>query len=297
MPNVHNAEHDDYRRTRQVAQRMEHATALDGGHATSPTQSAYSNAMLGSQQLNGRGNAPVRIAMMQRMQQTHGNRAVQRFMQRAPSAPLAVQRCGGEVHAGCTACGGANEEMQREAVQRQAPAEAAPTPAPAAGGTGTTEAAPADAAKPAECPLTTYSGSNFEGEAVKADSEFVSSLDTINSLAGSNNVKLYITSSFRTTSKVKGAIVTPAEKSNHMAGHAIDMNVKYGDKGTLCNSGCLGGTLPEGVSGFIKAIQGAAGLRWGGDFNTKDPVHIDDGLNVNDPTKWEERYKAVQACA
>ncbi|HEX9990221.1 MAG TPA: M15 family metallopeptidase [Chloroflexia bacterium] len=296
MPNVHNAEHDEYRRARQVAQRMEHAAALDGGHANGATQSAYSPAMLGSRQLSGRGNAPVRIAMMQRMQQTHGNRAVQRFLQRSTSSPLAVQRCGGEVHAGCTACGGANEELQREAVQRQAPAEAAPAPAtPAAG--GTTEAAPADTTKAAECPLTDYSGSNFEGEAVKADSEFVSSLDTINTLAGNNKVKLYITSSFRTTSKVKGAIVTPAEKSNHMAGHAIDMNVKYGDKGTLCNSGCLGGTLPEGVSGFIKDVKATSGLRWGGDFDKKDPVHIDDGLNVNDPTKWEERYKAVQACA
>ncbi|HYP21545.1 MAG TPA: hypothetical protein VEY08_15855, partial [Chloroflexia bacterium] len=192
---------------------MESTAALDGGHANGPTQGAYSPTMLGSRQLNGRGNAPVRIAMMQRMQQTHGNRAVQRFMQRSMS-PVAIQRCGGEVHAGCTACGGASEELQAAPVQRQAPAEAAPaTPAPAAGGTGTTEAAPADTTKAAECPLTTYSGSNFEGEAVKADSEFVSSLDTINTLAGNNKVKLYITSSFRTTSKVKGAIVTPAEKS------------------------------------------------------------------------------------
>jgi hypothetical protein len=83
--------------------------------------------------------------------------------------------------------------------------------------------------------------------------------------------------------------------SNHLAGHAIDMNVKYGEaKDKWCNSTCLGGVLPDGVSGFIKAIQDDAGLRWGGDFSDKDPVHIDDNLNA-DGEAWKERKKATQA--
>src|SRR5262245_28675083 len=40
--------------------------------------------------LAGRGNGPVRIALMQRMQHTHGNRALQRLMQGQPV--VAVQR-------------------------------------------------------------------------------------------------------------------------------------------------------------------------------------------------------------
>jgi ElaB/YqjD/DUF883 family membrane-anchored ribosome-binding protein len=104
---------------------------------------------LGNRHLSGRGNALVRAAMMQQAQQTYGNRAVRRQLQRTvslsapslghgfargmspistpsigmqPTADVAVQRCGGEVHPGCTACGGdiQQEEMpvQTMPVQR-----------------------------------------------------------------------------------------------------------------------------------------------------------------------------------
>jgi hypothetical protein len=147
----------------------------------------------------------------------------------------------------------------------------------------------------ATCALTTYTGSNLVGETVTADAEFVDSLDKINKHASDNNVDLYVTSSFRTSTDVPGAIVTPAKMSNHLAGHAIDMNVKYGDKkNKLCNSTCLGGTLPVGVAEFIKAIQDDAELRWGGDFADKDPVHIDDNLNA-DTEAWKKRKEATQA--
>jgi hypothetical protein len=73
-----------------------------------------------------------------------------------------------------------------------------------------------------------------------------------------------------------------------------ERGVKYGkDKAKWCNSTCLGGKLPEGVKGFIKAIQTDPGLRWGGDFGDKDPVHIDDGLNRDDAA-WKARYSATQ---
>jgi hypothetical protein len=42
--------------------------------------------------IGGRGNAPVRSAMLQRMQQQYGNRAVQRFLQRTPAGGVPVQR-------------------------------------------------------------------------------------------------------------------------------------------------------------------------------------------------------------
>ena len=53
---------------------------------------AYSAALLTDSRAGARGNAPTRAAALQRMQQTYGNRAVQRFLQRAaqgaaPAAP------------------------------------------------------------------------------------------------------------------------------------------------------------------------------------------------------------------
>src|SRR3982074_3572182 len=44
---------------------------------------AYSAALLTDARVRARGNAPTRAAALQRMQQTYGNRAVQRFLQRA----------------------------------------------------------------------------------------------------------------------------------------------------------------------------------------------------------------------
>ncbi|SMO76619.1 D-alanyl-D-alanine carboxypeptidase [Geodermatophilus aquaeductus] len=135
------------------------------------------------------------------------------------------------------------------------------------------------------------------GDAVTADVEFADSLAAINTHAAANDVDVYVyvTSSFRTSTVVPGAVVTPATMSNHLAGHAIDMNVKYGaGKTSWCNSTCLGGSPPAGVKEFIAAVRGDAGLRWGGDFTIKDPVHVDDGLNVNDAAAYTARHQATQ---
>jgi hypothetical protein len=43
---------------------------------------AYPGSLLANAKLSGRGNAPVRAALMRQVQRTHGNRAVQRFVQR-----------------------------------------------------------------------------------------------------------------------------------------------------------------------------------------------------------------------
>jgi hypothetical protein len=69
-----------------------HTMALAG--AVGPASAvAYSGGLLGDARLSGRGNAPVRAAVMQRAQQTYGNRAVQRFLQRSqPAWPTPLQR-------------------------------------------------------------------------------------------------------------------------------------------------------------------------------------------------------------
>ena len=144
-------------------------------------------------------------------------------------------------------------------------------------------------------PLILFQGSRFQGSPCRADVEFLPALEKINSLAEQADVYIYVTSSFRTSSNVGGAIVKPATRSNHMAGHAIDMNLVYDNKKRSANSVELGKfpAVAEPVRRFIKSIIDEPGLRWGGQFSDRDPVHIDDGLN-GDMARWDKRYQAMQ---
>ncbi|WP_161991936.1 M15 family metallopeptidase [Flagellimonas algicola] len=119
-------------------------------------------------------------------------------------------------------------------------------------------------------------------------------MEKVNDYAEKADVYVYVTSSFRTSSNVNGAIVTPAKRSNHMAGHGIDMNVIYGND-QWANSKVLNKypAVPAPVKKFIDSIIADPKLRWGGKFRIKDVVHIDDHLN-KDRDKWEERYQAMQ---
>ncbi|MBX2840129.1 MAG: M15 family metallopeptidase [Flammeovirgaceae bacterium] len=142
--------------------------------------------------------------------------------------------------------------------------------------------------------LVIYSDTHFVGKKITCDVDFIPALKRINTYAAKHDIKILITSSFRTSFEVPGAIVTPARMSNHMAGHGIDMNIKYGPNySQLCNSQGLRRRLPRQIANFIEEIRNDSELRWGGDFRTSDPVHIDDHLN-NDPKKWLKRYEAVQ---
>ena len=80
-----------------------------------------------------------------------------------------------------------------------------------------------------------------------------------------------------------------------MAGHAIDMNVVHDGKTKFANSKVLARypQVPEPVRRFIKSIIKDPNLRWGGTFNDRDPVHIDDNWNGNS-ARWDERYLAMQ---
>lgn len=142
-------------------------------------------------------------------------------------------------------------------------------------------------------PLIYFEGSRFRGQC-RADTEFVPSLIKINAYAEDANVFLAITSSFRTTTNVRGAIVKPATRSNHLAGHGIDMNVIYGN-GKWANSKVLirYPDVPEPVRLILKSIIDDPNLRWGGKFGVKDVVHIDDHLNKS-LTEWNKRYQAMQ---
>lgn len=145
-----------------------------------------------------------------------------------------------------------------------------------------------------DSPLVLFEGSRFRGKPCRADKSFVPALQKINAYAEQADVYVHITSSFRTSSNVGGAIVKPATRSNHMAGHAIDMNVVYNGS-TFANSKVLGRypAVAEPVRLFIKSILDDDSLRWGGTFGAKDPVHIDDGLN-QDMASWDKSYQSMQ---
>ncbi len=145
-----------------------------------------------------------------------------------------------------------------------------------------------------ETKLETFKSPRFTGKPVLADVEFLDSLDKIDQFAESNGLEIFITSSARRQGVPVGdAIIPPASKSNHLVGHAIDINIRLGGK--LFNSDRLGsfGTLPTEIQQFIKSIKNDPIMRWGGDFN--DPVHIDDGLNLREPTTWETKFQIIQA--
>ena len=124
--------------------------------------------------------------------------------------------------------------------------------------------------------------------------DFYDIVSQVNRYAVKNNLHLLITQSYRPPNKkIYNAIVTPAVKSNHLAGHAIDFNMVYGGKVFESND-LLNGkfhSLPDPLKHFVNDIRLNPGIRWGGDFEIQDPVHLDDGINVKDIKTWERHYR------
>ncbi len=126
-----------------------------------------------------------------------------------------------------------------------------------------------------------FSDPHFIGDTLTADQDFVPGLKRLATYADQCHLKIWVTSSLRAlNNQVRGAIVKPATNSCHHIGHAIDMNLFH--DGTLYNSKKLVKenhiNLPEDVRQFFKLVRADDKLRWGGDFGTPDPVHIDDNF-------------------
>src|SRR4051812_22166348 len=73
---------------RAKVQRAERSVAPDKaaerpGGAPTASLPADPRSLLADARVRGRGNDPVRIALMREMQQTYGNRAVQRYLRQA----------------------------------------------------------------------------------------------------------------------------------------------------------------------------------------------------------------------
>ena len=147
----------------------------------------------------------------------------------------------------------------------------------------------------AEFQLVTFTGSQFIGKEVRVDRDFIPALERINDYARQCDVQVWVTSATRNLhDEVNGAIVPPASNSCHHIGHAIDMNVQF--QGVLYNSTKLKRSamdlLPDAVSGFLNAVRQDTGLRWGGDFATEDPVHIDDDFYHRQASLYQAKLQS-----
>ena len=94
-------------------------------------------------------------------------------------------------------------------------------------------------------------------------------------LAGAAAVTLSINQSFRVQGMPPtGAVVAPASNSQHLIGHAVDLNIV--DAGTVNTSNMFKqGKQTAAAKDFIRQVKNE-GVRWGGDFGVMDPPHFDD---------------------
>jgi hypothetical protein len=120
------------------------------------------------------------------------------------------------------------------------------------------------------------------------DDDFIHDINNIVGFAHTLGVSFLFTSGFRKDTNVQGAIVTPAQMSNHLVGCAFDCNMYLHNK--LYNSELLAGVLPVEIQKVIDYWKNMD-YRWGGDFKKKDVVHFDTALNLRHPELWKDKYR------
>ncbi len=145
-------------------------------------------------------------------------------------------------------------------------------------------------------PLVKYTGSNVVGIThdtktleIWVDVDFIPFANIVNDSAKAHGLKVIVISSDRKTTNVPSAIVVPAKLSNHLIASAWDINVIIIATNEYYNSTALQ-TCVGVVRAFLNDVK-SKGLRWGGDFKTPDPVHLDSGINVFYPDIYKKKYK------
>ncbi|MEO6329104.1 MAG: M15 family metallopeptidase [Ginsengibacter sp.] len=139
--------------------------------------------------------------------------------------------------------------------------------------------------------VVNFRASNFEREC-NVDEEFAPLLNQMNDIAIRHNMVVVINSSLRKDTNVRGAIVIPAQMSNHLVGHAIDCNVKSKITGEFFNSKKMGdGTGIDEL--FLEDVDRNTDLRWGQAFHKPDSVHFDDALNIKRPAIWRQKFNSL----
>lgn len=112
-------------------------------------------------------------------------------------------------------------------------------------------------------------------------------LDTLNTLARTANLQLRLNQAFRVQGVApRGAVVPPAGRSQHLIGHAVDLNIVVGTT-VVVSANYIGGTAPKEATDFAAAAK-AQGLRWGYDFAPRDPPHYDQ--RVSDATEYDMKF-------
>lgn len=129
----------------------------------------------------------------------------------------------------------------------------------------------------------------FVGERVLAHVDFHPALRRLGDYAELADVTIHVTDSFRPPeSRLRGRPVPVALRSNHLVGHAIDVEILFGDerldRDRLRREHFR--DLPMNARYWLQQIREDRELRWGGDFVHPDPVHIDDDLYGRDPEAW-----------
>jgi len=110
-------------------------------------------------------------------------------------------------------------------------------------------------------------------KAITVDKTFLPYLSKMNSLARERGIKIIVTSSFRKDgAAIKNAVYTPAKRSNHKVGRAIDVNLIDNDGSYYGSKRLTNSKMSENIKGFIADLK-EEGIRWGGTFS--DPVHFD----------------------
>ena len=109
-----------------------------------------------------------------------------------------------------------------------------------------------------------------------------------------NDIKILVQQSFRKDNEViENAIVVPVKNSNHLVGHAIDINIFHANKYYISKTLNRYDELPEKIKVFLVGCR-ISGIRWGGDFPVQDSVHFDDNYYTKNQVRYEELYRKYQ---
>lgn len=115
MPEDQSNEYDEHHRVQRQGAGPEQSLAAEDGSRSVDTGPSYPSSLISDRSLKGRGNQPAHTAVLQTMQETYGNRATQRFVQRATAATIPV---GAETAASQDTSSGLRESATL-AVQRE----------------------------------------------------------------------------------------------------------------------------------------------------------------------------------
>lgn len=141
-----------------------------------------------------------------------------------------------------------------------------------------------------------YSASNIKplkkGQKILIDEDCKPQFDAMNDVLIAHSMIFWVTSSGRKDTNVKGSIVTPAKKGNHLVYQALDGNLQHMVTKEWFNSDKMGdGTGIDELC--CQDIVKKTGLRWGARFSCSDPVHFDTGLNIKNSALWRKKYNEI----